>query len=131
MKGQNQQQYPLKRCKCFWKILVLGAAIATIVPDLSKLVRQPQTSAGQVWASWIGEVPTAAELYGDSSSAFEDDDDDDEGLDSAASNEYPDGKLAPICREKMMNASDNLIDPHSRQTKIKIRTRSATMQRVE
>lgn len=64
--------------------------------------RKPRYSLA--WASWIGEIPTAAELYagdgGDgegasesspSSAALEDDDDDDdEELDSAASNEYPD-----------------------------------------
>lgn len=46
------------------------------------------------WASWIGEIPTAAELYGDASHEVPsgesfDDDDDDEELDASASNEYP------------------------------------------
>lgn len=47
------------------------------------------------WASWIGAVPTAAELYGDAASEMPttesfDDDEDDEELDASASNEYPD-----------------------------------------
>lgn len=46
-------------------------------------------------ASWIGAVPTAAELYGDAASDMPttesfDDDEDDEELDASASNEYPD-----------------------------------------
>lgn len=54
-----------------------------------------EQSSSSVWASWIGEVPTAAELYGEaanelpSTEAFNDDDDEDEELDASASNEYP------------------------------------------
>lgn len=52
--------------------------------------------ASPALASWIGAVPTAAEMYGDSSAdmptteAFDDDDDEaDDELDASASNEYP------------------------------------------
>lgn len=74
-------------------ILALAVALAA---DLGRL-RRERSAAGQLsaWASWVGEVPTAAELYSESANeapsteAF-DDDDDDEELDASATNEYPD-----------------------------------------
>lgn len=83
--------------------LLLVTFTAALVADLSKFLR-PQainkSRSGEltapVWASWIGEVPTAAEMYGDASAdmptteAFDDDDEEpDEELDASASNEYP------------------------------------------
>lgn len=60
--------------------------------DLS--INLASTSA---WASWIGEIPTAAEVYADASSEMPsaesfDDDDEDEELDASATNEYPDNE---------------------------------------
>lgn len=82
--------------------LLLGLISLAIGSDLTRLIRQQKQElrVGQMeplaaWASWIGEVPTAAELYGEAASempsteSFEDDDDDEE-LDASASNEYPD-----------------------------------------
>lgn len=77
--------------RCFvYLVLILSLA-----NDLNKyLLSEPKS--GAVWASWIGEIPTAAELYGDAASelptaeAFNDDDDEDEELDASATNEYPD-----------------------------------------
>lgn len=81
--------------------LVLGVLVAICLGRLLGELGRQLAGREQVqlaaWASWIGEVPTAAELYGDSSSdapatdAFEDDDEDEE-LDSAATNEYPDNE---------------------------------------
>lgn len=79
--------------------LVFTIVFVTVASDLSRHIKSSASTSArnnEVRASsWIGAVPTAAELYGDSSdtaNAFEDDDDDDEGLDSAATNEYPDGE---------------------------------------
>lgn len=78
--------------------LVIGSLGALLVSDLARFLSAPddQTSGRLIaWASWIGEVPTAAELYGDAANemptteAF-DDEDEDEELDASASNEYPD-----------------------------------------
>lgn len=80
--------------------VVVSFSCILVISDIKRLFNggkftEQSPSAGSAWASWIGEVPTAAELYGDAASdmptteAF-DDDDEDEELDASASNEYPD-----------------------------------------
>lgn len=84
-------------------VLLVSASIAcTLMLDLSSFLTQighlstSSSLAKPAWASWIGEVPTAAELYGDAASdmptteSFDDDDVEDEELDASATNEYPD-----------------------------------------
>lgn len=91
----------------FCKSLILNVIFALIClklsQDLSAKFRslindnrnnQVRSSTLIAWASWIGEVPTAAELYGDASSEVPsgegfDDDDEDEELDASATNDYP------------------------------------------
>lgn len=97
--------HPSSSCNV-WKLILLSLAFVSVISDLSKHMRpqknehqngEGEVGSATVWASWIGEVPTAAELYGgEGSSAFEDDDDDDDSLDSAASNEYPDGEYEDV-----------------------------------
>lgn len=94
------------------KALLVITLSMLLVADLSRLLRPLSRSkrgsldsmqsggsgslAAPAWASWIGEVPTAAEMYGDASAdmptteSFDDDDEEpDEELDASASNEYP------------------------------------------
>jgi len=91
----------LSTCKHLSTVLLILAISATLVTDLFRFISsdrgQSELIASPAWASWIGEVPTAAELYSDEASnmpsteAFEDDDDDEE-LDASATNEYPDNE---------------------------------------
>lgn len=74
------------------RALALALLCALLVAEAKRYMRE----AAHV-SSLMGELPSAAELYGEAASdmpqadAF-DDDDDDEELDSAASNEYPDNE---------------------------------------
>lgn len=110
---------PIKNFCTFKQVFATVLTIAlsiVLVSDLSRILKLStnnnhlndaaspleafQTSSGPkltAWASWIGEVPTAAELYGDAASEMPttesfDDDDEDEELDASASNEYPDNE---------------------------------------
>lgn len=66
----------------------------------SSTIREPKMAepgaADFRWASWLGETPSAAQVYAESSSelpvgeTLDDDDDEDEELDASATNEYPD-----------------------------------------
>lgn len=87
------------------------------------------TSNGQnvrVWASWIGEMPTAAEIYGDASAempsaeAF-DDDEDDEELDASATNEYPDNENDNDNDENYEDAEDANDNAESRKAELWLR----------
>lgn len=110
---------PIKNFCIIKQVFATALTIAlsiVLVSDLSRILKSSsnyhstndetsplepfQTSSGPklaAWASWIGEVPTAAELYGDAASEMPttesfDDDDEDEELDASASNEYPDNE---------------------------------------
>lgn len=82
------------------KSLIANVILALIVVKLgSDSIRYLAIgeSSSLVWASWIGEIPTAAEVYGEASSEMPsgenfDDDDEDEELDSSATNDYPDNE---------------------------------------
>lgn len=72
---------------------------APVSPDEAQPMAATQATqanrADSAWASSIGELPTAAEVYGESSAELPstetfDDDDEDEELDASATNEYPD-----------------------------------------
>ena len=95
---------PNRRSQLLTTFLLATLTLA-LVSDLAKLFDDQQVFGGAgsgghklaAWASWIGEVPTAAELYGDAASEMPttesfDDDDEDEELDASASNEYPDNE---------------------------------------
>lgn len=81
----------------FTSLIVTLVAIKLSL-DLSRhLLAEESPSNLVVWASWIGELPTAAEVYADASSDVPsgesfDDDDEDEELDASATNEYPDNE---------------------------------------
>lgn len=79
-------------------LALLGLALVALALAASDFwAMNEERNKMAAWASWIGELPTAAELYGDAANdvptteAF-DDDDDDEELDASATNEYPDNE---------------------------------------
>lgn len=88
-------------CKSFLLNVIFALVCLKLSNDLSGRIksciggkREQGDQTLTAWASWIGEVPTAAELYGDASSEVPsgegfDDDDEDEELDASATNDYP------------------------------------------